>query len=93
MPIPAYEYALEQWHTTFFRTLNEARRIEADRRVNGAMWELITAGYANIMTLGIRKFVDRHPDTDSVWNVISQIERRPESRPRAASPMGFDQRP
>jgi hypothetical protein len=66
------------WHTTVFRTLNEARRIEADRAVNGAMWELITVGYANIMTLGIRKLVDKHPDTDSVWNVIAQIERRPE---------------
>jgi len=66
------------WHTAIFRTLNEARRIEPHREINGAMWELITAGYASLMTLGIRRLVDRDLKTDSVWNVISQIERRPE---------------
>lgn len=66
------------WHTAVFRTLNEARRLEPDRTVNGAMWELIAAGYANLMTLGIRKLVDKHPETDSVWNVIAHVERRPE---------------
>lgn len=66
------------WHTAVFRTLNEARRMEQDHPVNGPMWELLTTGYANIMTLGIRKLVDKHPDTDSVWNVIAQIERRPQ---------------
>lgn len=66
------------WHTAVFRTLNEARRLEPNRTVNGAMWELIAAGYANLMTLGIRKLVDKHPETDSVWNVIAQVERRPE---------------
>lgn len=29
------------WHTAVFRTLNEARRLETERAVNGAMWELI----------------------------------------------------
>jgi hypothetical protein len=66
------------WHTAVFRTLNEARRVEPDRAVNGAMWELITAGYASLMTLGIRKLVDRDPRTDSVWNVIAMVERQPE---------------
>jgi len=47
------------WHTATFRTLNEARRIEPDRAVNGAMWELMIAGYANLMTLGIRGLVDK----------------------------------
>ena len=46
--------------------------------MNGAMWELITAGYANIMALGIRKLVDRDTRTDSVWNVVVQVEKRPE---------------
>jgi hypothetical protein len=46
------------WHTAVFRTLNEARRLEPDRAVNGAMWELLTAGYANLMTLGIRRLVE-----------------------------------
>ncbi|MEX8520358.1 MAG: hypothetical protein AB3X44_17770 [Leptothrix sp. (in: b-proteobacteria)] len=66
------------WHTTVFRTLNEARRLEPDRAVNGAMWELIAAGYNNLMTLGIRRLVDKDPRTDSVWNVIAQVEKRPE---------------
>lgn len=66
------------WHTAVFRTLNEARRLEPARSINGAMWELITAGYANLMTLGIRCLVDHHADTNSLWNVIVQIEKRPE---------------
>lgn len=66
------------WHTAVFRTLNEARRLEPSRMVNGAMWELITAGYANLMTLGIRRLVDKDPRTDSIWNVIAQVEKRPE---------------
>ena len=66
------------WHTAVFRTLNEARRIEPQRAVNGAMWELLTAGYASLMTLGIRKLVDKNPKTDSLWNVIALVERRPE---------------
>ena len=66
------------WHTAVFRTLNEARRLEPTRNVNGAMWELIVAGYANLMALGIRRLVDNHPETISVWNVITQVEKRPE---------------
>jgi hypothetical protein len=66
------------WHTAVFRVLNEARRLEPDRRVNGPMWELIVAGYANLMTLGIRRLVDKNPKTDSVWNVIVQVAKRPE---------------
>jgi len=66
------------WHTAVYRTLNEARRIEPERAVNGALWELLIAGYANLMTLGIRRLVDKNPSTDSVWNVIAQIEKRPE---------------
>jgi hypothetical protein len=67
------------WHTgAVYRTLNEARRIEPERAVNGALWELLTAGYAHLMTFGIRRLVDRNPSTDSVWNVIAQIEKRPE---------------
>lgn len=66
------------WHTAVFRTLNEARRIEQHREINGAMWELITAGYASLMTLGIRRLVDHDPKTNSIWNVINLVERRPE---------------
>lgn len=50
------------WHTAVLRTLNEARRIEPHREINGAMWELVTAGYASLMTLGIRRLVDRLQD-------------------------------
>ena len=66
------------WHTAVFRTLNEARRLEPERLVNGALWELTTAGYASLMTLGIRKLVDKDPRTDSLWNVVAMVERRPE---------------
>jgi hypothetical protein len=66
------------WHTAVFKTLNEARRLEPSRMVNGAMWKLIAAGYASLMTLGIRRLVDNDRQTDSVRNVITQIEKRPE---------------
>jgi hypothetical protein len=66
------------WHTAVFRTLNEARRLEPRRSVNGAMWELTTAGYANLITLGIRRLVDTNPKADSAWNVLERIARRPE---------------
>jgi hypothetical protein len=66
------------WHTAVFRTLNEARRLDADRPVNGALWELTTAGFVNLMTLGIRRLVDADPRTDSLWNVVAQVEKRPE---------------
>lgn len=66
------------WHTAVFRTLNEGRRLEPDRRVSGALWELTTTGYASLMTLGIRRLVDRDPRTDSIWNVLAQVEKRPE---------------
>lgn len=66
------------WHTAVFRTLNEARRLEPKRAVNGPTWDLITDGYANLMTLGIRRLVDKDPRTDSLWNVIAQIEKRSE---------------
>lgn len=65
------------WHTAVFRTLNEARRIEPQRTVNGAMWELVSEGYASLMTLGIRRLVDRDTRTDSVWNVIAHVEKHP----------------
>ena len=66
------------WHTAVFRTLNEARRLEPERLVNGALWELTTAGYAALMSLGIRKLVDDDSRTDSLWNVVALVERRPE---------------
>ena len=66
------------WYTAVFRTLNESRRLEAERGVNGVMWELLVAGYANIITLGVRRLVDTHPNADSVWSVVGRIERRPE---------------
>lgn len=66
------------WHTAVFRTLNEARRFEPERLVNGALWELIIAGYVSLMSLGIRKLVDKDRRTDSLWNVVALVERHPE---------------
>ncbi len=68
------------WHTVVFRTLNEARRLEPERLVNGALWELTTAGYASLMSLGIRKLVDRNSRTDSLWNVVELGAVRKRSR-------------
>lgn len=64
------------WQTAVFRTLNEARRLEPERPVNGALWDLASSGYSSILALGIRKLVDRDRRTDSLWNVVSKIERR-----------------
>lgn len=63
------------WDTVVFRTLNEARRIEPNHTVNGATWELMTKGYPGIMTLGVRRLVDRDQRVDSVWNAIAEIEK------------------
>jgi hypothetical protein len=42
------------------------------------MWELLSAGYATIVTIGIRRLVDRDELTDSLWNVLNALEKRPE---------------
>jgi hypothetical protein len=66
------------WQTTVFRTLNEGRRLESTRPVNGALWELITAGYANLVTLGIRKLVDTHDRSGSVPIILKMLEQQSE---------------
>lgn len=62
------------WFTAVFRTLNEARRLEPDRKVSGPLWELTSTGYASLITLGVRKLVDNHPQANSIWNVVAKIE-------------------
>ncbi len=66
------------WHTMTYRTLNEARRIETGRSVNGELWHLVTAGYASLMTMGIRRLVDKNKDAMSVYTLIEKIAKRPE---------------
>lgn len=66
------------WHTAVFKTLNEARKLEPHRRVNSMAWSLILTGYVTIAMLGIRKLVDRDENSDSLWHVLDQLERRPE---------------
>lgn len=66
------------WYTVVFRTLNEARRLETHRAVNGALWDLTTDGYANLMSIGIRRLVDPDKRTDSLPNLIKEIGKRPE---------------
>ena len=66
------------WHTALYRSLNEARRLEPKRRVNGAWWELTTLGYAHIMALGVRKLIDTDDRADSISNALGLLERRPE---------------
>ncbi len=66
------------WHTAVFRTLNEARRLEPARTVNGTLWELAAAGYTNLISTGIQKLVDRDHRADSLWNLVAQVENRHE---------------
>ncbi|MDF3821995.1 hypothetical protein P3G55_18970 [Leptospira sp. 96542] len=66
------------WHTMMLRTLNEARRLEPNRMVNGDMWNLATAGYATLMTMGIRRLVDKSRGAISIPNILHEIERHPE---------------
>ena len=66
------------WHTMVFYSLNETRRIEGQRLVNGALWELIGAGYANLMTVGIRRLVDTHGAVTSLATILKDIEAHPE---------------
>lgn len=62
-------------HSAVFKTLNEARRLEPVRAVNNALWELTACGYASVMTVGIRKLVDRNEDSVSVLCVLNYVER------------------
>lgn len=66
------------WKTAVFRTLNEARRLEPRRTVSGVLWELTTDGYVGLMSVGIRKLVDRDRRTDSIWTLLTAAEKRPE---------------
>lgn len=66
------------WRTAVFRTLNEARRLEPERTVSGVFWELTTDGYVSLMSIGIRRLVDRDSRTDSLWTLITAAEKRPE---------------
>jgi len=68
------------WHTAVYRTLNEARRLEPDRVVNGAMWGLLTAGYANLTYGRVRTRRSCRPSS-----IRSLIVTRPSRRPRSAS--------
>lgn len=66
------------WKTAVFRTMNEARRLEPRRTVSGALWELTTDGYVGLMSIGIRKLVDRDSRTDSIWRLLTVAEKCPE---------------
>ena len=63
------------WHSAVFKTLNEARRLEPDRAVNGALWELAACGYAVLMTVGIRKLMDDDKKSNSVLSLLIYVER------------------
>lgn len=64
------------WHTLTFKTLNEALRIDPSRELNGAMWDLITEGYASITMLGVRKLVDRDKRNNSLKNLVSVLREK-----------------
>ncbi|KAF0843433.1 hypothetical protein FNL37_0859 [Methylovorus glucosotrophus] len=63
------------WYTAVFRTINEARRIEGHDRVNSAHWDLTSAGYASLITVGIRRLVDYHSGTSSLRWLIGKLQK------------------
>ncbi len=42
------------------------------------MWDLISEGYASMVTLSVRKLVDKDSRADSLWHVVRELEKRPE---------------
>jgi hypothetical protein len=63
------------WHTAIFQTLNEARRLEPDAPVRGPTWKLLREGYASLMSLGIRKLLDRDKRRISLAWVVDKLEK------------------
>lgn len=63
------------WHTAVFQTLNEARRLEPDAPVSGPAWELLREGYASLMSLGIRRLLDKDKRRISLAWVVDKLER------------------
>jgi hypothetical protein len=63
------------WDTAVFQTLNEARRIEPDRPVNGPLWDLLTNGYVSRMVLGIRRLVDHVDSTTGLHSILSNVRK------------------
>jgi len=72
-----------------FRTLNEARRLEPEHAVNGAMWELITAGYARSSKCSrprIRHYRNRRINTRIEAKTTGQFSPTTRYRDYAISP-------
>lgn len=65
------------WNTAVFRMLNEARFLEKERAVSSTMWELIVAGYASMMILGIRRLLDTNRRSNSLISTILKIKDYP----------------
>lgn len=66
------------WDTAVFQTMNEARRLEPDRPVNGAMWDLLTNGYVSRMVLGIRRVVDHGEATTGLRAILKSLRTQHE---------------
>lgn len=64
------------WDTAVFQTLNEARRLEPGRQVNGPMWGLLTNGYVSRMVLGIRRLVDPDETTTGLGSILAKIRKK-----------------
>ena len=63
------------WHTAIFQTLNEARRLEPDAPVSGPTWKLLREGYTSLMSLGIRKLLDRDKRRISLAWVVDKLQK------------------
>lgn len=63
------------WHTAVFQTLNEARRLEPDTPASGPAWKLLSEGYASLMSLGIRKLLDKDKRRISLAWVVDKLKK------------------
>jgi len=63
------------WHTAVFQTLNEARRLEPDAPASGPAWKLLSEGYASLMSLGIRKLLDKDKRRISLAWIIDKLKK------------------
>ncbi len=63
------------WHTAVFQTLNEARRLEPSAPANGPGWNLLSEGYANLMSVGIRRLLDKDKRSISLAWVVNKLKR------------------
>lgn len=62
------------WHTAVFQALNEAKRLEPTALANGPGWNLLSEGYASLMSVGIRRLLDKDERSISLARVVHKLK-------------------